>query len=376
MNPYPTLRPEPQDEFTLSSPAQPAKLNIAVIGAGLIGRVHAEQINAHPDCQLCALADPSPQGQALAEAYQLPRLASLDAVLAAGHCDGIILATPNHLHVSQALQCLAAKIPTLIEKPVAHTLAEGQRLLAAARHSDVPLLVGHHRMHSPLMQQAKAIIEAGELGELVAVSGSALFYKPADYFAAGPWRTQPGGGPVLINMIHEIGNLRYLCGEITAVQATASNKRRGFAVEDTVGIVLTFANGTLATFVLSDTAASTRSWEQTAQENPAYAYDNTEDCYHITGTQGSLSVPTMQLKRFPTQEERSWYQPLTHSQAAVQRKDPLTQQLSHFCQVIQRQVAPLVSVHDGLQNLRVTEAIVAAAASGTVIRFDTDFSSD
>lgn len=344
------------------------KLNIAVIGAGLIGKVHAEQIINHPDCQLCAIADPGQPGRDFAQEHNLSWYQDLDEVLAAGIADGIILATPNHLHVEQTLQCLKAGMPTLIEKPVAHSINEGQRLLDISSNSDVPLLVGHHRMHSPLMQQAKAIIDAGEIGEPVAVSGSALFYKPDDYFEAGPWRTQPGGGPILINMIHEIGNLRYLCGEITSVQAIASNKRRGFAVEDTIGIVMAFASGTIATFVLSDTAASTRSWEQTARENPAYAYDDEEDCYHIAGTHGSLSVPTMRVKRFQNSAERSWYKPLNHSQAEARRKDPLTQQLTHFCQVIRREVQPLVSVHDGLQNLRVTEAIVAAAESGEIVR--------
>ncbi len=346
------------------------KLNIAVIGAGLIGKVHAEQIIDHPGCELCAIADPNEPGQAFAQEHGIAWYQDLGEVLAAGIADGIILATPNHLHVEQTLRCIESGIPTLIEKPVAHSISEGQRLLEVANKSDTPLLVGHHRMHSPLMRQAKAIIDAGELGKLVAVSGSALFYKPADYFEAGPWRTQPGGGPVLINMIHEIGNLRYLCGEISSVQAIASNERRGFAVEDTIGIVMAFEEGTIATFVLSDTAASTRSWEQTAKENPAYAHDNEEDCYHISGTHGSLSVPTMRVKRFLNNEKRSWYNPLTFSQAEANRKDPLTQQLTHFCQVIRRDVKPLVSVHDGLQNLRVTEAIVAAAGSGKVVRIE------
>jgi len=343
-------------------------LNIAVIGAGLIGKVHAEQIINHPDCQLCAIDDLGQLGQEFAQAHTISWYQDLDEVLAANIADGIILATPNHLHVEQAIRSIDAGIPTLIEKPVAHTINEGQRLLDVASNVSVPLLVGHHRMHSPLMQQAKAIIDAGELGELVAVNGSALFYKPADYFEAGPWRTQPGGGPVLINMIHEIGNLRYLCGEITSVQAIASNQRRGFAVEDTIGMVMSFESGTIATFVLSDTAASTHSWEQTAKENPAYAYDDAGDCYHIAGTHGSLSVPTMQVKRFLNDAERSWYQPLTHSTAEAKHKDPLTQQLTHFCQVIRGQAQPLVTVHDGLQNLRVTEAIVEASQSGQMVQ--------
>ena len=345
-------------------------LRIAVIGAGLIGKVHIAQIEANPGCQLAAIADPTDAGKAFAEARKIPWFASLDELLAAGQADGIILATPNNLHSMQTQQCIASGVPTLIEKPVAHTLEEGQRLLAIAEASKVPLMVGHHRAHSPIMTKAREAIDSGALGDLVAVSGSAMFYKPADYFDAGPWRTQPGGGPILINMVHEIGNLRYLCGEITAVQAIASNKRRGYAVEDTVGILLRFENAVIGTFILSDTAASACSWEQTAQENKLYTTYPDEDCYHIAGTMGSLSVPTMRLKRFNHEATRSWYEPMENQTIALEREDPLTVQLQHFCQVIRGEVSPLVSVRDGLQNLRVTEAILEAAKSEKVVRLD------
>ena len=343
-------------------------LRIAVIGAGLIGKVHIAQIEANPECRLAAIADPTDAGKAFAEGRKIPWFATLDGLLAAGQVDGIILATPNNLHSIQTQQCIAAGIPTLIEKPVAHTLEEGQHLLAIAEASKIPLMVGHHRAHSPIMAKARQAIDSGDLGDLVAVTGSAMFYKPADYFEAGPWRTQPGGGPILINMVHEIGNLRYLCGEITAVQAIASNKRRGYAVEDTVGILLRFENGVIGTFILSDTAASASSWEQTAQENKLYSTYPDEDCYHIAGTMGSLSVPTMRLKRFNNEAVRSWYAPMDNETIALEREDPLTVQLQHFCQVIRGEVSPLVSVRDGLQNLRVTEAILEAAKSEQVVR--------
>ena len=345
-------------------------LRIAVIGAGLIGKVHVAQIEANPDCLLAAIADPTQAGQAYAEAHQIPWFATLEALLAAGQVDGIILATPNNLHSEQAQRCIAAAVPTLIEKPVAHSLEEGKRLLTIAEASTTPLMVGHHRAHSPLMSKAREAIDSGVLGDLVAVTGSALFYKPADYFEAGPWRTQMGGGPILINMIHEIGNLRYLCGEITAVQAIASNARRAYAVEDTVGILLRFTSGVIGTFILSDTAASARSWEQTAQENKAYSTYPDEDCYHLSGTMGSLSVPTMQLKRFASEGIRSWYEPYICEAIELEREDPLTVQLQHFCQVIRGEESPLVSVRDGLQNLRVTEAILEAAKSERLIRID------
>ena len=104
------------------------------------------------------------------------------------------------------------------------------------------------------------MIESGVLGRLVAVTGAAMFRKPDSYFDEVPWRREPGGGPLLINLIHEIDTLRYLCGEIESVQALVSRAIRGFEVEDTVAVNLAFASGAVGTFLLSDAAASAVSW--------------------------------------------------------------------------------------------------------------------
>ncbi len=349
-----------------------SSLRIAIAGGGLIGQRHLELIQASPSCELAALVDPSPAADAVAERAGAPLFPSLEALFQRERPDGIILATPNPLHVQQALTCLQAGVPALIEKPVAHTLEEGERLLAASADSRVPLLVGHHRAHSPILGLAREIIREGRLGNLVAVMGSALFYKPDDYFDAAPWRRQPGGGPVLINLIHEIGNLRSLCGEIVAVQALASSATRGFPVEDTVSIGLRFASGALGSFLLSDTAASARSWEQTSRENLDYPSYEDEDCYLIAGTGGSLAMPTMRLKCYERPEDRSWWKPFTCQVAELHREDPLALQLEHFCRVIRGEAEPLVSVRDGLQNLRVVDAIAQAAREGGVVEVRQD----
>ena len=349
------------------------KVRIAVAGAGVIGLRHIEEIGKSRSCVLAAIVDVSPKAADVAMKCGVPLLGSLADLFARDRPDGVILATPNALHVEQGLECVAANIPALIEKPVAHTLAEGIRLCEAAEKASIKVLVGHHRRHSPILHAAVGTVKSGVLGPVVGVIGSAVFYKPdAEGYYDGPnaWRKAPGGGPILINMIHEIGNLRAMVGEIVAVQAFASNATRGFEVEDTVAINLRFANGALGSFLLSDTGAAPKSWEQTSQENKAYPTYDDEDAYTIVGACGSLGVPTMRLRYYENREERSWFKAFTTRTVPVEREDPLALQIEHFAAVIRGEQEPLVTCRDGLQNLRVTEAIVEAARTGRVVTTD------
>ena len=338
-------------------------LRIAVVGAGAIGRAHIDRILKSRDCQLMAIIDPAPGASDVAAKADVPLVGSLGDVLKQ-HPDGIILATPNRLHVEQGLACIAAGVPALIEKPLADTIADGERLCEAADHANVKLLTGHHRQHNPIMTRAVEIVKSGRLGRLVAVVGTEMFCKPDQYFEDGPWRRQLGGGPLLINMVHEIGNLRALCGEIVAVQAFASSATRNFPVEDTVSVSLRFANGVLGSFMLSDNVAVPRSWEQTTREDPVFAAYPDEDCYVVAGTDGSLAIPTMRLRFYGDRAKRSWREPFEEETIGIERADPLTRQLESFCAVIRGAAEPVVSARDGLQNVRVLDAIRRAAASG------------
>jgi predicted dehydrogenase len=340
------------------------RLALAVVGPGLIGKQHIRLINESPRCELCAIVAPDHAvNHEIAQTQGVPLFYSLDDCLRAKTVAGVIISSPNEFHAEQASQCIQAGIPVLIEKPITVSVYEGEALVAMARQNRAKVMVGHHRAHSPLLSLARAAISEGRLGRLVSVMGSAQFSKPAHYFESGPWRSEPGGGPILINLIHEIGNLRSLCGEVSAVQALSSSAMRRFPVEDTVAINLAFANGALGTFVLSDTAATAKSWEQTSRENPSYPFYADEDCYMIAGTTGSLAIPTMRLKYYSADTEPSWWTPFREEVLEICREDPLTRQLEHFAQVIEGRCEPLVSAADGLRNLIVTEAVRHSAAT-------------
>jgi predicted dehydrogenase len=346
------------------------KVRIAVAGAGLIGQRHVEEIGKSRGSELSAIVDVSPKAAGTARQFGVPLYDSLTAMFAKDKPDGVVLATPNQVHVEQALQCIDAGVAVLVEKPIAHTLTEGIRLCEAAERAKARVLIGHHRIHSPILHKVCEVIGSGLLGPIVGVMGSAVFYKPDDYFDEAPWRRQPGGGPILINMIHEVSSLRRMVGEIIAVQAFTSNSTRAFPVEDTVAVNLRFANGALGTFLVSDTGACAKNWEQTSQENKSYPTYPDEDCYTIIGTNGSLAVPTMRIKYYERKEDRSWWKPFRTRVVELTRKDPLAEQIEHFAAVIRGDAEPLVTARDGLQNLRVTEAIVEAAKTGRTVNIN------
>lgn len=306
----------------------------------------------------------------MGERLNVPLFHDLEACLTSVRPAGVVISSPNEFHYDQACLCVERDIPVLIEKPVTSTYDDAVRLVDLVERRSARAIVGHHRAHSPLMATAKAVIDEGRLGRLVAIQGSAIFYKPPEYFDAGPWRRELGGGPILINLIHEIGIMRTLCGEISAVQAIASNTLRGFPVEDTVAINLRFWSGALGTFVLSDTGASPRSWEQTSRENPVYPTYPDEDCYSITGTLGSLDFPTMRLKSHPAPQAPHWHTPFTEEVIPVVREDPLQRQLDNFLDVILGAADPVVTAFDGAQNVRVAEAIRRSAETKTLIEFE------
>jgi predicted dehydrogenase len=334
---------------------------IAVVGAGLIGRRHAALVSQHPAADLVAIVDPAPAGRDFAQQIAVAHHPDLDALLTQGAVDGVILATPTQLHFSQAMQCIAAGMPVLVEKPVCVTLAEAKALATAAEGANVAVLVGHHRRHNPLIAKARAVVQAGLLGRIVAVQASVLLRKPEDYFASD-WRRREGAGPLMTNLIHDVDFLRHILGEIKAVQAMVSHATRGFAIEDSAAVTLRFASGALGTIAISDVAAGPWSWELTAAENPDYPATG-QSCTLISGTDGALELPSLRHWHFGG-APKSWYSDLQAELLPYTPENPLDRQISHFADVIAGRALPLISVADAAASLAVVEAIQRAARTG------------
>lgn len=343
-------------------------ISVAVIGAGAIGRTHIDTLAKAQNLRLGAIVDPMPGGAVLAQSLGVPCLPDVASLIASGLAQAAIVATPNETHLPISAALLEAGMPVLLEKPVAESLDSALRLIAVAEKTGVPLLVGHHRRHNPIIRAAHAAIRAGRIGDLVMATVTCALAKPPSYFEA-TWRKTPGaGGPLLINLVHEIDLLRHFFGEIARVQAMASHARRGFAVEDTAAVALTFADGGLATLCISDAATGPWAWDLSAGENPVRFPAHPVTAHHYAGSRAGLSLPDLML--WEPEGEPDWTRRLRPSKLPVTPADPYEEQLRHFEALIRRGGTPLVSARDATANLIVLDAIRLAAERGTAVGVD------
>lgn len=340
-------------------------VNLGLLGVGLIGKRHAEIILKYKDAKLVAVADPDPSAEKYAKEIGVSYFKSLSEMLSSSSLDGVIIATPNNLHVEHGIECIKKNIPSLIEKPLASTAQDATIISKASEDSGVPVLVGHHRRHNPIIKAAKKIVDSGEIGDVRSFHANCWLFKPDEYFEESVWRTKKGAGPVSVNLVHDIDLLRYICGEVVSVQAQTIKSRRGHENEDVASVLLRFDTDIVGTISVSDTIVSPWSWELTAKENPAYP-PTSENCYLFGGDHGSLSVPDLTI--WKNKEKRGWWEPIHSSKHSIITTDPLMNQIDHFCSIIKGNNAPLVSAEEGLKNLKVLEGIYESAESGETFK--------
>ena len=179
------------------------RVRLGLIGLGMIGRVHAETAAKLPQCELVAVSDVNSNTEIIANALQISYFRDYIEMIDTENLEGVIIAVPNNLHADVGVACAQRHLHMLLEKPIASTLADADRLIAAARTHDVQLLIGHHRRFNAAINAARDMIYSGKIGSLIGVSILWSMYKPQEYFELA-WRKLKGGGPILINTIHEI----------------------------------------------------------------------------------------------------------------------------------------------------------------------------
>lgn len=226
----------------------PGPLRITVIGGGAgIAATHLEAIAALPDARLVGLSDVSAERLApRAAAAGVPAFADHRAMLAELRPNLAVICTPHPSHADLALDCFAAGAHVLAEKPVAVSVGEADRMIAAAAAAGRTLAVCFQQRFRPEVERARAIIASGELGALVRVLCVEPWFRSAAYYRSAGWRgTWAGeGGGVLMNQApHTLDLLCHLAGPPTRVWGVTRTLRHAIETEDTAHAMLEFAGG-------------------------------------------------------------------------------------------------------------------------------------
>jgi UDP-N-acetyl-2-amino-2-deoxyglucuronate dehydrogenase len=247
-----------------------------IVGAGVIGAVHAEAIGMVPGARLVAVTDMvAESAKELASRYGCTTEPDLGALLARPDIDVVSVCVPSGMHADVGTQAAAAGKHLVIEKPIDVTLEAADQLIDAARAAGVVMtVISQHRFDTGL-DELRRLLQSGALGTLLLGESSTKWYRTQGYYDSSAWRGtwEMDGGSLMNQGVHYVDLLRWCMGPATEVTAVCATQAHQIEVEDTALAIVRFASGALGTIV-SSTAV----------------YPGFSQRLEITGTEGTVVV--------------------------------------------------------------------------------------
>jgi predicted dehydrogenase len=227
----------------------------AVIGCGDVSVVHLEAIKALPDVDLVAVCDTDPAAAAeAASRHEVPAFPDHRRLLETVRPDVVHISTPHHQHADVAVDCLAAGVDVILEKPLAHSLADAERIIAAAdQHPGSRIGVCFQNRYNSTVAAVRSLLDSGDLGAVTGSAATVLWHRTPAYYQARPWRgrrEQSGGGVLINQAIHTLDLVQWLVGDVTTVAGRAGTYSLNAVidVEDTAQLVLGHEGGARSVF--------------------------------------------------------------------------------------------------------------------------------
>ncbi|WP_350278038.1 Gfo/Idh/MocA family oxidoreductase [Kribbella sp. HUAS MG21] len=235
-------------------------MRFALIGAGVIGAVHARLVEAlGDDAALAAVVDRDlDRAGKLVAQYGGRAYATPAEAYAAEEIDAVGICLPSALHADAAVEALRAGKHVLIEKPVDITLEAADRVIEAQKATGLTVSVVSQRRFQPAVAQIRAAIDTGALGRVTSGLAESAFFRPQSYYDGDGWRGTlaiDGGGALMNQGIHALDLLVWMLGRPVQVTAqTARLAHEGIDVEDLAGASILFESGAIG-MTLASTAA-------------------------------------------------------------------------------------------------------------------------
>jgi UDP-N-acetyl-2-amino-2-deoxyglucuronate dehydrogenase len=224
------------------------KIKIAVIGSGHIGRRHAEMIRRNPEAQLAAMVDIKSKSELGLDNLEVPFYSSIDELLNSNVLfDVVCVCTPNGLHAEHALKALENKKHVVIEKPMALTVAECEKIIFKSLQVSRQIFCVMQNRYSPPSVWAKSLIEENILGKIFFVQINSYWNRDERYYTGKDWKGSADldGGTLFTQFSHFVDVMYWLFGDVSDMQGTfADFNHAGLtAFEDTGSVTFRFVNG-------------------------------------------------------------------------------------------------------------------------------------
>jgi predicted dehydrogenase len=329
-----------------------AKTRFAIVGAGVIGQIHATAIHAFPDAEVTWVVDVNLER---AEQVSRPfgaRATSLpEEAIGAPDVDAVLVAVPTHLHRHFVELAAAHGKHVLCEKPIASSVDDAGAMIAACERAGVRLMVGQVVRHFPEYARAKEILDTGTLGPIGTVRASRAGSSPV---ATRKWLIDPnsGGGVVLDLMIHELDLLQWYFGELSRAYAFALGPSQGAGPVEYAQALLRFTGGVVA------------------HVEASWAHHAFRTRLEIAGQHGLLSHDSQEALPIRLEVASNQSEPGRVEFRASRPERPYATQLRHFVDRLHSGEPFLVDGAAGVRALEAALAVSASARTGKPVRFE------
>lgn len=323
-----------------------AGVRIGVIGAGAMGAAHLAAYAALPDVRIVGIATRSQErGAALAARFGAERVfPDAASLLDTARPDGVSIATRDDEHVAPTLAALERGVAVLLEKPIAGDVAGAEAIAEAAHRTGIRLMPGHILRFAPPYRRLHAEVATGRIGTPV---GIAARRDRTTHIHAAYAHVHPA----FLTCVHDIDLALWVSGSRIVRVRAIEHRRPGDPQPDIVWAHAELESGAIASF-------------STAYLHPPDAAITTSDRFEVYGSEGvavvDLTTPELLVHARGTTSP-DWLIGIGDGTGAM------LEEVRHFVDVVRGLAAPIVTVDEALAGIRVADAIVRAAASGTTV---------
>lgn len=317
-------------------------IRMGLIGLGSMGRHHARVIRETPGVELVAVADPG--GDRFGVARDLPVLPDVEALIGAG-IDAAMVAVPTIHHEDIALALAAAGVHTMVEKPIAHDVAAGRRVAEAFREAGLVGAVGYVERCNPAVVEVRRRIKDGQLGAIYQITTS----------RQGPFPARISDVGVVKDLAtHDVDMTSWLAGARYKYVSAHVAHQSGREHEDMLVASGLLDNGVIVSHLVN--------WLSPRKERQTV----------VTGERGSLVADTLtgDVTFAENGTIKSEWETMANFRGVTEgdvvryafaKREPLRVEQEHFRDAINGDASNVVSMDDGVDTLRVVEAMLEAA---------------